>query len=295
MKQLLIPLLLLCSACSGYVVDKPIMGVALDGGHDLSRGLIGVWLFNDRLGVVGKAYDLSGNGNHGTLINDTHSAPGRFGNALDFDGSGDYINVGEPPSLDQNFAQLTLVAWARKTSGATNRALVGKETIWYLALTTDTNLRLRHSNLGDGRTDVTIPDSGGEWHQFAATCDGTQTAMYYDGVFMGGEAVSGSLGVNASPVGLGAYVGTGTWSWNGQIDHILIYDRALTDGEIQSLYIASFQMFEQEHVQVAAAAAAPAGGQVITVIMSRIPPVLGVGLVIGGLALAFGWSGRKAA
>ncbi|KKL14339.1 hypothetical protein LCGC14_2516680 [marine sediment metagenome] len=98
MKKLIL-VLFLCSVCWGYVVDKPIMGVQLNYGHDKSRGLVGIWIFNDKPGVVGRTYDLSGNGNHGTLVADTHSVPGKFGNALDFDGTGDTVQIPNSSSL----------------------------------------------------------------------------------------------------------------------------------------------------------------------------------------------------
>ena len=46
---------------------KPPLGARLIPGHPLANGLVGCWLMNE--GSGNKVYDLSGNGNSGTLTN----------------------------------------------------------------------------------------------------------------------------------------------------------------------------------------------------------------------------------
>jgi len=78
----------------------------------LSSGLVGSWTFNapDMSGVT--AFDRSGNNNNGTLANGPARAIGRIGQALNFDGSDDYVNLGNPTSL-QITGNLTISAWVK--------------------------------------------------------------------------------------------------------------------------------------------------------------------------------------
>jgi len=59
--------------------------------------LVGWWKLDADSGTV--AVDWSGNGNHGILQGDPQWAPGQVGGALEFDGSGDYVDCGDLPSL----------------------------------------------------------------------------------------------------------------------------------------------------------------------------------------------------
>ncbi|MFZ3078009.1 MAG: archaellin/type IV pilin N-terminal domain-containing protein, partial [Candidatus Aenigmatarchaeota archaeon] len=68
-------------------------------------GLAGSWNFDE--GSEGKAYDNSGNGNAGTLVNMNTSGnatsgwtSGKFGNGLRFDGTNDYVDAGNGASLN---------------------------------------------------------------------------------------------------------------------------------------------------------------------------------------------------
>ena len=50
---------------------------------------VGIWLFDDSEGEI--AVDSSGNGHDGAFTGEPHWVPGKFGMALDFNGSGDIV------------------------------------------------------------------------------------------------------------------------------------------------------------------------------------------------------------
>ena len=80
-------------------------------------GLVGAWM--PSLGVTGDTLrDVSGNGNHGTLYDDTHFTPTSKGLALDFDRNGDYVAV--PPNDKFAFggSDFTLLQWVKVRSQA---------------------------------------------------------------------------------------------------------------------------------------------------------------------------------
>src|SRR3989344_1595907 len=86
------------------------------------RGLVGYWAMNESLWntTSGEVKDVSVNANNGTAVgNATTTASGQYSYAGTFDGSGDYVNLGNPSSL--NFPSgYTIAAWIRPTSAFTN-------------------------------------------------------------------------------------------------------------------------------------------------------------------------------
>ncbi len=284
MKKLIL-ILFLRSVCWGYVVDKPIMGVQLNYGHDLSRGLVGAWLFNDRPGVVGKTYDLSGNGNHGDLEADTTSIPGKYGNALDFDGTDDSVDCGTGSSLDVGPGDFTFVALVKIDVKATDKEILVKGLdVDFIDLRWDAVFDAFAWSIDDGafqqiyhQTTPTI----GQWHHLVGVRRGTASVIYVDGVVSDTTGTIGTVvDLSARAFIIGRQGESASRFWDGQIDHAYVYNRALTSREITSLMMDPFQMFEQEGVVVNVAPAA--GGQVITVIMTSIP-----GILVLGLAFAF--------
>jgi hypothetical protein len=71
-----------------------------------SADLVAHLSFDESSGNV--AHDTSGNGNDGTLNGDPQWVAGRVGGALDFDGSGDYVEI--PRIVQDDF---TLAAWIK--------------------------------------------------------------------------------------------------------------------------------------------------------------------------------------
>ena len=71
-----------------------------------SAELVAHWSFDEGSGTT--AYDLAG-GNDGTLQGDPQWVAGYFGYALEFDGSGDYIDIAYSSELSLN--EFTLSAW----------------------------------------------------------------------------------------------------------------------------------------------------------------------------------------
>ena len=96
-------------------VMKPLFGTPLNLGHPLAQGLVGSWLLNE--GSGNKAYDSSGQVNHGTLVNISNPptstsgwAAGAYGGGLLFNGVNNRIDIGEPAILDY-FTAFTLVGF----------------------------------------------------------------------------------------------------------------------------------------------------------------------------------------
>jgi len=94
-----------------------------------------------------------------------------------------------------------------------------------------------HVCLGIASSQIcTAPVSFGTWHHFAGTWDGLTARVFVDGV----EAASGPLMANlAFDSAFGLHVGSsqgGSLPWNGRIDELRLYDRALDATEILELF-----------------------------------------------------------
>lgn len=232
---------------------KPPLGAVLNHGHPLSTGIMGAWLMHGGAGALGRIVDLSGNSNHGTLVADTHSVPGKFGPALDFDGTGDYVNIGDVESLDFGTNDFTVSLWI-KTVGLTAGRLVNKRvgTLgWEVYTSANTHVDIFIGDAGGfefGKVS-TKPMNDDNWHHVVIVFDRDANAIAYtDGVSDGVKDISARTGTisNNAAATIGQYAASSFF--NGFIDHVLIYNRALTASEIMSLYLDPFQMFRRQPI-----------------------------------------------
>ncbi len=73
------------------------------------------------------------------------------------------------------------------------------------------------------------------WHNIAVTYDGSVTKLYLDGNEVASEAASGLLSTSSSYLYIGSYSGN-TYSFNGIIDDVKIYEYALSADDIKNYY-----------------------------------------------------------
>ncbi len=214
-----------------------------------SHGLVAYWPLDEGSGTV--TFDASGHGNSGTLVNGPQWIGGP---SLDFDGENDYVDVG---TLDVTGSALTLAAWiysrdlancvandCRILSKTTGTA----ETDHFFMLSTiesGANTRLRFRLKTDGTTSTLIASSGNlpenTWVHAAAVYDGADMLLYLNGTQVGSTGKSGSLSTNS---GVSVWIGGNppegsARPWDGLLDEVRIYDRALSAGEIQALPLAN--------------------------------------------------------
>jgi len=189
----------------------------------------------------GDATDSSGNGLDGTLVGDAAFAEGMVGMALDLDGDGDYVdcNNNELFSVTDAFTLSVWINW--RATGATWQTVIAKgDNAWRLARGGDTQtMDFGFTAGGDrgwqaARTASEVPL--GEWHHVAATIDTVDGAkIYLDGVLEGENPDTGGITVGDYPVYLGENAQAANRFWNGLIDEVAIYSRALSEAEVRYL------------------------------------------------------------
>jgi uncharacterized protein (TIGR02145 family) len=214
----------------------------------LTNGLVGLWSFNgdDISGTT--AYDRSGSGNNGTLTNGPTKVPGIVGQALSFNGSTQYVTAGDPANLDPtgSFSLSTWVKTTQSLSGGTYAAIAGKG---FLATTNGYGLFLSGDNSSkpyfQARTGGTVVETygpsvnDGKWHLLTGVRDhaGNTNYLYIDGRLVGTGTGALTSYTSTNPFSVGARYST-IWQhyYAGATDEVRFYNRALTAGEIQSLY-----------------------------------------------------------
>jgi concanavalin A-like lectin/glucanase superfamily protein len=206
---------------------------------------------NDANGVV---RDASPSALNGTLVNSdpatayTASVPG-WGRALTLVGAQhQYVAVPERDVIDVN--RYTLAALIRYT-GVENDATFGRWEVVEKAgaywINVRTNGRVRvggfFGSCNGGPAwkflDSTSPIPTDTWTHVASTYNGSRLTVWIDGRRAGSKAVSGKTCANNEPLAIGAKnapsKGLLEAFWDGQLDDVRIYSRALSAAEIGGL------------------------------------------------------------
>jgi hypothetical protein len=217
--------------------------VNLQQGSTLANGLVGHWTF-DGPDVTDKVYDRSGQNNHGYFIGGATSSAkviGKLGQALTFDGTGQHVNIADDPSLA--VSTITVSGWVKTRSytdgggSLLNRRTAGNvggftlETgiagvwNWYAYIG------------GQWRLQQTTNWATNQRQHMAVTYDGSNMRTYRDGVEIGSpNAIAGSINDPSSPtVQIGKNI-TGSFYYDGILDDVRIYNRALSPTEVKQLY-----------------------------------------------------------
>ena len=163
-------------------------------------GLVGHWKLD------GNASDSAGNHPGVVVGNPTWVNDPQRGWCLDLDGNGDYVDVGDDPSLTFGEA-ITVACWIKVLCFERNwSAIVTKGDDWVLARTRDDN-RVAFLCLGltgGGWPEVYSGDvNDGNWHHIAGTYDGAKLYLYQDGSCADSKALRGSINHNWSRVLIG--------------------------------------------------------------------------------------------
>jgi hypothetical protein len=164
------------------------------------------------------------------------------GNALKFDGTADYVIVNDSPSIDTTDA-ITVSAWVKRDILGIRHDVIAKHTLSYpyngfhLVFAPSNGvewaLTVNGSYKQCGGGNVTSP----EWHMLAGTYNGSEMKLYIDGILTKTTAASGKISLNSNKLYIGrAAAGFESgYFFDGTIDDVRIYNRALSADEIQAI------------------------------------------------------------
>jgi len=219
-----------------------------------SNGLVGYWKLDEGNGTT--AGDSSGNNNNGTLENGPIWVSGKYGEALSFDGNA-YVTV--PDSYDLRVQNFSLEAWIFMTKrpyqhGTSHSAIINK--LHYFGSSGSLGYKLQFENptstndnlvisIGDGAAQIYLVNYNSivdltlnQWHHVVGTYDGNTAKIYIDGELKS----SSNPGMHTivhddAPLAMGTEVTGNGVQYNGLIDNVMIYNRALSEEEVLSHYL----------------------------------------------------------
>lgn len=200
-------------------------------------GALGIWAFSntphDSLSVLS-----------GTLKDNAHYEPGFVGQSLVLDGSTDRIDLGNPPSL--HVQDFTIECWIKRGSltaasasfPADGALFSGSTGAYAVTIAANGTLFIGHVGFFSVYSSARVHDL--EWHHVGVTKLGTSVRFYLDGalvdqkVFLPQFTFEGPFAIG----GLGSDFGGQFFSFLGSIDNLAIYNRQLSDSELNAIYKA---------------------------------------------------------
>jgi hypothetical protein len=189
----------------------------------------------------GDAGDDSGNGNNGVASNVTYAA-GEFDDAAVFNGSSSGIQTG----IQQGTNPFTWSAWLKPDNITTNQYAIGVYNSAAGANSSQYFFKLLSSNFvigayNNASYEFSTPATLGVWSHLVLTYDGTGIVGYLNGNALGAKINIPALILGTKQTLLGGIQGAGNdvpsqgW-YDGSIDQVRIFDRALDSGEVEQLY-----------------------------------------------------------
>ncbi len=234
-------------------ISKPLLGTQLDWTHPLNAGLVGFWLFNEGMGD--KVYDLSGNANTGTLRNMAFPStttsgwnPGRLGPSIAFDRVDDTITV--PISSSLQVSQTTISFWVKMSDINLSQGFIGRfsgnntgneNRIFWENVNKRVRVFYRMNNVDNLMETGINVITDTNWHLITVVILNGSQQIYVDGVVKGTAAVAYPLQTGSANPGIGWTFAAGYLL--GVIDEVRIYNRGLSNNEINTLLNNPYEMF----------------------------------------------------
>jgi hypothetical protein len=209
---------------------------------ELLEDAVGIWLLDEKSGT--DVHDSSGNGNNGKMSGGSGKwVTGKFGNALELNGTSEFVQISDAPSLDLE-QEVTMVNWFWwEGSGDgwqtffSKGPMSGTNENW--AHFINTGGRYTHFILNAGGPRVNLDSAGNifepkKWYHAAATFDGKMRIIYIDGKEASRGALSGKLVTNNNYLGIGFREGSPHY-WKGMLDDMAVFKRALSAAEVKEI------------------------------------------------------------
>ena len=205
--------------------------------------------------------DASGNGNHGTIKEAVSVPNGHNGKALKFDGVNDWVTVNDSESLDFSTG-MTLEAWVYPqllTNGG--KTVILKEApgseVYSLYASEDVNRPTSYFNDGNYQGVAGLnPLPLNQWTHLVATYDRQYQRLYVNGKEVANSKQNGLIQQSTSVLRMG---GNSLWDeyFQGYIDEVRIYNRALTPAEVSYTMATSVSVSNTPQLLVGTKTLAP--------------------------------------
>jgi subtilisin-like proprotein convertase family protein len=206
-------------------------------------GLVAAYNFNEGGGTL--LTDVSGKGNNGTIVGGTWTT-GKYGGALKFNGSSTYVDLGNPTSL-QITGSMSWSAWINAAANpADDGQIIAKSdgsSGWQFKTSPDTGPHTFGAGVSgaigsSAQRYSTTARALGIWYHVAGVYDAAAQALniYVNGVLDNGTLRGTAIPASQVNAAVNANIGrrTGGFYFNGIIDEVRMYNRPLSQAEIQT-------------------------------------------------------------
>lgn len=220
----------------------------------LNQGLIGYWKMDETSwsGAAGEVKDSSNNGNNGTAVSSaTTTSAGKFGYAANLNGSSQYVNLGTTPTL-AGATSGTIAGWVNSGSFASAQAMYSEVTSstgstrvgLFFSTGSKVQIIMRDSSADPAGSSTTLTGATtlatNTWYHVVVTFDSTKNtrAIYVNGAAdkLDNTTSFSALGTSTTAnIFIGA-LSTPSNFFNGKIDDVRVYNRALNPVEVAQLY-----------------------------------------------------------
>lgn len=216
------------------VIAMKLTGTVLTPTPQPLPAAAGYWKFDETSGTV--AADSSGNGKTGTLYGPAWTTGGRLNGALNFDGIDDYVSL--PYIVNPSTTDFSAAAWVKLDASLGNNQYIlqqegpnGKS--WLYRKSATGNLA---TYLGDVELQTTGTIPLGTWCHVVVINNGGTVKLYLNGQPDGSASRTIASETSGMRVGRHKNPDTGNREWDGIIDEVYVYNCALSDNQVLSLY-----------------------------------------------------------
>jgi len=209
----------------------------------LSDGLVGYWKFDEGVGTT--SADSSGNNNLFTFAAGDSSpswSSGKYGIGTSFDGINDYATSSDLNSVE-GLSSMSVQAWIKPNSITSDKKFAAKENVWYFF----TNTCLGSNQVGfviHGKSScieseaVNTGITLNQWSHVIAVYENNTTKLYLNGSLVdSAESITMPTSDYSFSIGAKDNDGSSFGSFfDGLIDEVRVYNRALSPTEVKQLY-----------------------------------------------------------
>jgi len=199
---------------------------------------VGILLFDEDKGDT--TIDSSGNDRDGLLKNSPKWVNGKFGMALEFNGTNTYVEVPYPDEFTLEI--FSVMAWIKTSetsawSGIVEKREPGQVANYALEMTSSNTVQFIFTKGGDQKWQIATTKTvvtDGNWHHIVGTYDNESLRIYTDGILENQTAFTGAPDKNIQPLTIGSQH-SGAGRFNGLIDEVAIFNEALGENTIQTI------------------------------------------------------------
>lgn len=242
-----------CTANNGYLQGSAEVTAIVAADVLTSTNLLH-WTFDEGAGT--NVYDISGESNNGVLVGTpTWTSNGLIGGALNFDGGDDYVRQAASKSFLNGPRAFTLSLWIKTgTTNVDGGFFAGADDTYTNQTLSMVARQTASCGTNSNVIEVTVPTTRGVVHHISAS-DSIQPLEWENITLIWSNTVAPSLYINGQldqpQAGMVEVAGLLTncpefivgngWtdspgSWNGSVDDVRLFGRALSANEVLALY-----------------------------------------------------------